>query len=240
MHWFKLYGTDYLGDPDVRELSMAERGALVSLWAACCARGGSLPDDMQRVSRMSDVPVEDCETLVPRFFEQRKDGEWESPRMLREWSKSDAKVKSGRAGGKARSQAPARGSASSKPQAPARDLLPSKPQAAARGFASSKTQASEARSQKPVPEPEPTRRPSDHPTGTADAPPPTTMDGWPAGREVVLSQEEHPAASDPSEAPGRILSMARRRAGPSSPVKAGRIAAESVAGLGRLLAGGAS
>jgi len=148
MHWFKLYGTDYLGDPDIRELSMADRGALVSLWAACCARGGSLPDDMDRVSRMSDVPVEDCEALVPRFFEQRKDGEWESPRMVDEWHKSAAKARSGRAGGKARSQAGASGFASSKLQAGASGSASSK--------RASKVQASETRDQRPDPDSEST------------------------------------------------------------------------------------
>ena len=144
MHWFKLYGTDYLGDPCVRELSMAERGALVSLWAACCARGGSLPSDMARVSRMSDVPVEDSESLVPRFFRQRKDGEWESPRMVDEWQKSKMKASAGRAGGKSRGQAGASGSASSKTQAGASGSAPSE--------RASKTQASEARVQSPEPE----------------------------------------------------------------------------------------
>ena len=49
--WFKLYAKDYLGDPDVRRLTDADRGILVDLWAIQTQLGG-IPKDPETLGKL--------------------------------------------------------------------------------------------------------------------------------------------------------------------------------------------
>lgn len=261
MPWFRFFGRDYLGDPDIQELSLEEQGALVRLWASYCATGRALPGDLQRASRMTQVPVPLLELLLPRHFEQDESGDWFSPRMDREHgrdaTRSEKAQKAARArweGERKRVSREQRGKAES-PDDPDGGCSKHDPRecsehasstcsedARSTGRAHAKPvpqNQNQSQSTEPVPDPTPSH-PSSHPTRTADVRPPTVEDGWLAGREVVPSEEDPPPESAASAASGRIINLARRRAGPSRPVPIGRAVGDVVAGIARLQAGGAS
>lgn len=88
--WFKFYPADFLLDPDVSELTLAEQGLLVRMWCVC-ARDGSVPFDARKMALRVQTGYRIVSRLAPRClpFFHRVGDELVSIRMLEEQGKRE-------------------------------------------------------------------------------------------------------------------------------------------------------
>lgn len=105
--YMPFYPADYLAD--TRHLSTEQHGAYLLLLMVAWGRGGVLPNDEKKLSRIAGVTVRKWKSLsveVMEFFEVDGDN-ISSPRMTKEYQKVTRKIelraKAGRAGGLAKS-----------------------------------------------------------------------------------------------------------------------------------------
>ena len=102
---FQFYPGDFLSDANVLVMSMAERGAYITLLCVCWQQG-SLPNDMTRLSKLCGVPLSAFRKLWPAlkpcFRSTKEDTGLIHPRLDRERQKQieykQAKSESGRIG----------------------------------------------------------------------------------------------------------------------------------------------
>lgn len=232
------YANDHLMDPDLLDLTPAEECAFFRLVSYLWANG---PQPLSRLVKVAGMFRADAETVirVVRLMMQVDDNEIvTSPRLEEERAERaglrEKRSKAGKAGAESRAASDQQDTQQAGKQGGNKQVNNSQ----ANG---------EAKRQPPAPAPSPSpssvptpSHPSSHPTRTADVRPPTVVDGGLAGREVVPPEEDPPPESAASEATGRIINLARRRAGPSRPVPIGGAVDGVLAGLSRLHAGGAS
>lgn len=239
---FPFYAFDWFTDRRVRRLTREKRATLIDLWCLQFMDGDPIPDDPEWIAGECRAPVEDVVELLEDFFERRGDA-WVSPRLEAEIEEMNNRAQAARENGskggrpkKNRRNQPPTGSPKTQPETQTETRSETQ-----------KEPRSEPAEKLPSPSPSPSpssvptpSHPSSHPTRTADVRPPTVEDGWLAGREVVPPEEDPPPESAASAATGRIINLARRRAGPSRPVPVGRAVGDVVAGIARRQAGGAS
>ncbi len=98
---FQFYPGDFLSSSKVRRMSMAERGAYITLLATCWLDDG-LPTDLKTLATMLHIPVKQFERMWPQVLAEcfyEKNGKFHHPRLDKERKKQTdyAKRQSGNA-----------------------------------------------------------------------------------------------------------------------------------------------
>lgn len=106
--YFPFYPADWISSPRIMCLTLAQQGAYMRLLCACWMSGDcSLPDDHQKLSMISGLPVEEVQTLGPFLGPHpTKTGHITNERLMKEWEKahwiSDMRSQAGKKSGKSR------------------------------------------------------------------------------------------------------------------------------------------
>lgn len=85
MPWFPVHPGDLEGDPEYRLASMAERGALFSLWCLqWSSPDNAVPSDPSKLARLLGVTADEAAAVLPfvlRYFSDDRNGAMEDPRL---------------------------------------------------------------------------------------------------------------------------------------------------------------
>lgn len=106
--YFPFYPADWISSPRIMCLTLAQQGAYMRLLCACWMSGDcSLPEDHQKLSMISGLPVEEVKTLGPFLGPHpTKTGHITNERLMKEWDKahwiSDMRSQAGKKSGKSR------------------------------------------------------------------------------------------------------------------------------------------
>lgn len=106
--YFPFYPADWIASPKVMCLTLAQQGAYIRVLCALWQSGDcSIPDDPQKLSILSGLPVNEVDCLGPFLGPHpHKEGAKTNERLMKEWEKahwiSDMRSQAGKKSGKSR------------------------------------------------------------------------------------------------------------------------------------------